>query len=149
MGIGFGRYKNRSAYCAVVARVRVEEKIHVEEVWAVVDAGRVVNPDGLANQIEGGIIQSLSWTLKEAVTWSEIGITSQTWDSYPILTFAEVPEVHVVLLDRSAEPSLGSGEAAAGPTAAAVGNAVAHALGIRARHLPLTAERLTQLINDA
>lgn len=149
MGVGFGRYKNRSAYCAVVARVRVEEKVHVEKVWAVVDAGSVVNPDGLVNQIEGGIIQSLSWTLKEQVTWSESGITSQTWDSYPILTFDEVPEVEVVLLDQIEEPSLGCGEAAAGPTAAAVGNAVAHALGIRARHLPLTAQRLTQLIQEA
>ncbi len=148
MGIGFGRYKNRSAYCAVVARVRVEEKVHVEKVWAVVDAGRVVNPDGLTNQIEGGIIQSLSWTLKEAVTWSESGITSQTWDGYPILTFDEVPEVEVLLLDRIDEPSLGCGEAAAGPTAAAVANAVAHALGVRARHLPLTAERLTRLIDE-
>lgn len=149
MGIGFGRYKNRSAYCAVVAKVRVEEKVHVEKVWAAVDAGCVVNPDGLMNQIEGGIIQSLSWTLKEAVTWSESGITSRTWDDYPILTFDEVPEVHVRLLDQIAEPSLGSGEAAAGPTAAAVGNAVAHALGIRARHLPLTAERLTRLIDES
>lgn len=148
IGIGFGRYKNRSAYCAVVARVRVEEKVHVEKVWAVVDAGCVVNPDGLVNQIEGGIIQSLSWTLKEAVTWSESGITSQTWDSYPILTFDEVPEVEVTVLDRIEEASLGCGEAAAGPTAAAVGNAVAHALGIRARHLPLTAQRLTQLIHE-
>ena len=149
MGIGFGRYKNRSAYCAVVASVRVEEKVHVEKVWAVVDAGCVVNPDGLINQIEGGIIQSLSWTLKEAVTWSETGITSRTWEDYPILGFDEVPEVSVHHVDRIEEPSLGSGEAAAGPTAAAVGNAVAHALGIRARHLPLTAERLTLLINES
>ncbi len=149
MGIGFGRYKNRSAYCAVVARVRVEEEVHVDKVWAVVDAGCIINPDGLMNQIEGGIIQSLSWTLKEAVTWSGSGVTSLTWDDYPILTFDEVPEVEVRLLDRTSEPSLGSGEAAAGPTAAAVGNAVAQALGIRARHLPLTAERLTRLIHES
>lgn len=149
MGIGFGRYKNHAAYCAVVARVRVEEKIHVEKVWAAVDAGAIINPDGLINQIEGGIVQSMSWTLKEAVTWSPSAITSNTWDTYPILNFDEVPEVEVVLLDQPEQPSIGCGEAAAGPTAAAIGNAFAHALGLRARHLPLTAERLAQLINES
>jgi nicotinate dehydrogenase subunit B len=149
MGIGFGRYKNHAAYCAVVARVRVEEKIHVEKVWAAVDAGAIINPDGLINQIEGGIVQSMSWTLKEAVTWSPSAITSNTWDTYPILNFDEVPEIEVVLLDQPEQPSIGCGEAAAGPTAAAIGNAFAHALGLRARHLPLTAERLAQLINES
>ena len=149
MGIGFGQYKNHAAYCAVVARVRVEEKIHVEKVWAVVDAGAVINPDGLINQIEGGIIQSMSWTLKEAVTWSDCAITSNTWDTYPILNFDEVPQVEVVLLDQPEQPSVGGGEAAAGPTAAALGNALAHALGLRARHLPLTAARLAQLIDQS
>ena len=149
MGIGFGQYKNHAAYCAVVARVRVEEKIHVEKVWAAVDAGTIINPDGLINQIEGGIIQSMSWTLKEAVTWSDSAITSNTWDTYPILNFDEVPQVEVVLLDQPEQPSVGVGEAAAGPTAAALGNALAHALGLRARHLPLTAERLAQLINKS
>ncbi len=146
LGLGFGRYKNYGAYCATIARVRVEEKIHVEKVWVAVDAGRIINPDGLANQIEGGIIQSLSWTLKEQVTWDASGITSCDWDTYPILMFDEIPDVELSATDYPELPSLGAGEAAAGPTAAAVANAVTAAMGIRPRHLPLTPERMTRLI---
>lgn len=146
LGIGFGRYKNQAAYCAIVARVEVEEKVRVDKVWIAVDAGAAVNPDGLVNQIEGGMLQSLSWTLKESVTWDDAGIRSCDWAHYPILGFDEIPEIVVQVLPRPEAPSLGVGEAAAGPTAAAVANAVAHALGVRARHLPLTAERLAQRI---
>lgn len=146
LGIGFGRYKNQAAYCAVAVRVQVEETVRVQKVWVAVDAGAAVNPDGLVNQIEGGVLQSLSWTLKESVTWDETGITSCDWAHYPILGFDEVPDIVVHVLPQPDEPSLGVGEAAAGPAAAAVANAVAHALGLRARHLPLTAERLAQLI---
>ncbi len=146
LGIGFGRYKNFGAYCAVVVQVRVEEKIYVEKVWSTADAGRIINPDGLLNQIEGGIIQAISWTLKEQATWDDLNITSNTWDTYPILNFSEVPEVVVELLDQPNAPSLGGGEAAAGPTGAAIANALNAALGVRARHLPLSAERLAQLI---
>lgn len=146
LGLGFGRYKNVAGYCAVAARIRVDEKITVEKIWAVVDVGLVVNPDGLINQIEGGIVQSLSWTLKEQVTWNEGGITSRTWAEYPILPFSEIPDVEVHVIDRPDCPSLGSGEVAAGPVPAAVGNALYRAIGVRARHLPLTPERLTQII---
>jgi CO/xanthine dehydrogenase Mo-binding subunit len=146
LGLGFGRYKNVAGYCAVAVLIRVEEKITVEKVWAVVDVGLVVNPDGLINQIEGGIVQSLSWTLKEQVTWDEGGITSRTWANYPIIPFSEIPEVEVHVIERPDCPSLGSGEVAAGPVPAAIGNALYRAIGVRARHLPLTPERLTQLI---
>jgi CO/xanthine dehydrogenase Mo-binding subunit len=149
LGIGFGRYKNRSAYFAAVAQVRVEEQIHVERIWAAVDAGAVVNPDGLLNQIEGGVLQSLSWALKEEVRWDASGIVSNTWESYPILTFGEIPTVNVKMIGSQREPPLGIGEVAAGPTAGAIGNAVAHALGVRARHLPITTERLEQLVHEA
>lgn len=149
LGIGFGRYKNMAGYCAVAALVRLDEKITVEKVWAVVDVGLVVNPDGLVNQIEGGIVQSLSWTLKEQVTWNADGITSRTWDEYPILSFSEVPEIEVHVIDRPDCPSLGSGEIAAGPVPAAISNALYNAMGVRARHLPLTIERVTQMILDA
>ncbi|MFC5520767.1 xanthine dehydrogenase family protein molybdopterin-binding subunit [Polaromonas jejuensis] len=149
LGVAVGRYKNRAAYCAVVVSVAVEEKVRVDRVWAAVDAGAVINPDGLLNQIEGGIIQSLSWSLKEEVKWNAEGIATNHWDTYPILNFDEIPEVEVTLIDRPEMPSLGSGEAAAGPTAAAVGNAVAHALGARCRHLPLTPERISDLIMNA
>jgi CO/xanthine dehydrogenase Mo-binding subunit len=149
LGLGFGRYKNRAAYCAVAAQVLVEEKVHVQRVWAAVDAGAVVNPDGLVNQIEGGIVQSISWTLKEALSWDASGILCDGWERYPILAFDEVPAIEVTIMCAPEAPSLGAGEVAAGPTAAALGNAVAHALGVRARHLPLTADRLERLARDS
>lgn len=149
LGLGFGRYKNVAGYCAVAALIRVDEKVTVEKVWAVVDVGLVVNPDGLINQIEGGIVQSLSWTLKEQVSWDQGGITSRTWADYPIISFSEVPDIEVHVIDRQEFPSLGSGEVAAGPVPAAVANALYRAIGIRARHLPLTIERVTQLILES
>ncbi len=141
-GIGFGRYKNMSAWCAVVADIEVAEKILVRRVFAAVDAGEVVNPDGLRNQIEGGIVQAISWTLKEAIRWDRERLLSRTWEDYPILKFDEVPAIEVVLLDHPGLPGLGVGECAAGPTAAALANALANALGVRVRDLPLTPERI-------
>jgi nicotinate dehydrogenase subunit B len=141
-GIGFARYKNMSAWCAVVADIEVTEKVRVRRVCAAVDAGEVVNPDGLRNQVEGGIVQAISWTLKEAIRWDRERLLSRTWEDYPILGFDEVPAVEVVLLDQRGMPGLGVGECAAGPTAAALANALADALGVRARHLPLTPERI-------
>lgn len=141
-GIGFGRYKNMSAWCAVVADIEVAEKIRVHRVVAAVDAGEVVNPDGLRNQIEGGIVQAISWTLKEAIRWDRERLLCRTWEDYPILKFDEVPAIEVVLLDRPGLPGLGVGECAAGPTAAALANALANALGVRARDLPFTPERI-------
>jgi nicotinate dehydrogenase subunit B len=143
-GIGFARYKNVSAYCAVVAEVEVAEKIRVIRAFAAVDAGQIVNPDGLKNQIEGGVVQAISWTLKEALQWDRERITTRSWEHYPILKFDEVPQIEVVLIDRPEQPSLGTGECAAGPTAAAIGNALWHALGVRARHLPLSPERVAR-----
>jgi CO/xanthine dehydrogenase Mo-binding subunit len=143
-GLGFARYKNRSAYCAVIAEVEVGEALRVKRVVAAVDAGLVVNPDGLANQIEGGIIQAISWTLREQVLWDRDRVLSRSWEAYPILRFDETPEVEVVIVDRTGEPSLGTGECAAGPTAAAVANALFNAMGVRARDLPLTPERIAR-----
>ena len=108
----------------------------------------MVNPDGVRNQIEGGAVQATSWTLKERVRFDRTRITSTDWESYPILRFSETPAVDVVLLDRPDQPSLGSGEASQGPTAAAIGNAVADALGVRVRDLPITAERVVSAIDD-
>jgi CO/xanthine dehydrogenase Mo-binding subunit len=141
-GIGFGRYKNLSAWCAVVADIEVAEKIRVRRIFAAVDAGEVVNPDGLRNQIEGGIVQAVSWTLKEAIRWDRERVLSRTWEDYPILTFDEVPAIEVVVLDHPGQPGLGVGECAAGPTAAALANALHNALGVRVRDLPLTPERI-------
>jgi len=143
-GLGFARYKNRSAYCAVIAEVELAEVLRVKHVFAAVDAGLVVNPDGLANQIEGGIVQAISWTLKEQVLWDRDRVLARSWEAYPILRFDETPEVEVSIVDRTDEPSLGTGECAAGPTAAAVANALFNAMGVRARDLPLTPERIAR-----
>jgi CO/xanthine dehydrogenase Mo-binding subunit len=111
-----------------------------------VDVGLVINPDGVINQIEGGAIQSTSWTLKEQVKLDARGITSLGWEEYPVLKFSEVPAVEVELIDRPELPCVGAGEAAQGPTGAAIANAVAHALGLRVRELPLTPERVIAAI---
>jgi CO/xanthine dehydrogenase Mo-binding subunit len=143
-GIAFARYKNMAAYAAVVAEVAVAESVRLTRVWCAADAGLVINPDGAVNQLEGGIVQAASWALKEGVRLDSAGISSRDWESYPVLRFSEVPEVAVELVDPGADrPCLGVGEAAGGPTVAAIGNAVAHALGARLRDLPLTRERVT------
>ncbi len=144
-GFGFARYKNLAAYCAIAMQVRVDPdsgQVHVLRVAAAVDTGQVVNPDGVRNQIEGGILQSLSWTLFERVTFDRTRVTSCDWSGYPILRFDAVPEsVSIRILDRAGMPFLGCGEAAQGPAAAAVANAVANATGIRSRDLPLDRAR--------
>ncbi|MGC2525529.1 MAG: molybdopterin cofactor-binding domain-containing protein, partial [Stellaceae bacterium] len=142
-GIGFARYKNIAAYAAVVAEVEVDEEVRLTRVWCAADAGLVVNPDGAVNQLEGGIVQAASWALKEGVRLDNAGISSRDWEGYPVLRFTEVPEILVALVGAAADlPPLGVGEASGGPTVAAIGNAVAHALGARLRELPLTRERV-------
>ena len=142
IGIGFARYKNRAAYAAVAVEVEVDETVHLRRAWCAADAGLVINPDGARNQLEGGIIQSASMTLKEQATFGGGDVTSLDWESYPILRFSETPEIVTELIDAPDQPSLGMGECTFGPTAAAIGNAVAHALGTRLRALPLTRERI-------
>ena len=141
-GIGFARYKNAAAYVAVIANVEVDQVVRVSKVVAAVDAGLAINPDGVINQIEGGIVQSISWTLKEQVVFDGRRVTSRTWEEYPILRFDEVPELQVELIQRPDSAPLGVGEAAQGPAAAAVANAVGRALDFRIRDLPITRERI-------
>jgi CO/xanthine dehydrogenase Mo-binding subunit len=148
-GFGFARYKNRAAYMAAVAEVAVDAQVRLTRVWACVDAGLVINPDGAANQVEGGIIQAASWALKEQVRFADGRVGTSSWDDYPILRFSEVPEIDVRFVPAPDEPPLGLGEVAMGPTAAAIGNAVARALGVRIRDLPLTRERImATLLNE-
>lgn len=137
LGLAFSRYKNIAAYVAVVARVEVEEDVHLTHVWACTDCGQVIDPTGARNQLEGGIVQSASWTLCEEVVPNPEGLHPSTWEDYPIFRFSNIPEI-VLDFVPSAEAPLGLGEAAVGPTAAAIGNAVAHALGARIRDLPLS-----------
>ncbi len=141
-GIGFARYKNTAAYVAVIANVEIAECVRVSKVYCAVDAGLVINPDGLINQIEGGIIQSISWTLKEEVRLADKSVGTRSWGEYPILRFDEVPELKVELIEAPDFAPLGVGEAAHGPTAAAVANAVTQALDFRIRDLPITRERI-------
>ena len=147
-GIGYARYKGLGAWCAVVAEVEAIEEVRVTGLWIAVDCGRVINPDGVENQIEGGALQSLSWTLKERVRFSNGVVTSDTWEDYPILTFSEVPPVYTTIIDRPDEKWLGAGEASMGPTAAAIGNAIASALGIRVRDLPITSDAIVAAMGD-
>ncbi|HEY2674142.1 MAG TPA: molybdopterin cofactor-binding domain-containing protein [Rugosimonospora sp.] len=147
LGIGYARYKGRGAYCAVVAEVEAGSEIRVPRLTIAVDVGRVVNPDGVRNQIEGGAVQSTSWTLVERVRFDRRTVTSVDWETYPILRFSQVPEVDVTIVDDGTDPSVGAGEAAQGPTAAAIGNAVAAALGVRVRDLPLTTEAVVAAID--
>jgi nicotinate dehydrogenase subunit B len=144
-GIGFAKYKTLSVYVAVIAEVEVDPVsgvIKVQRAFAVADAGQIINPDGLANQIEGGIIQSTSWTLHEQVRFDRDRITSRDWQGYPILTMQEAPHVEVELINRPTEKSLGAGEGAQGPAVAAIVNAFANATGKRIRELPLTPDRV-------
>jgi nicotinate dehydrogenase subunit B len=143
-GIAYSRYKSIGMYAAVVVDVEVDRKtgvVKVPKVMMAADIGRVVNPDGAKNQIEGGILQAISITLKEQVLFDRKEVTSREWSGYPILTFPEVPSVEIVLMDGN-DPSLGAGEGSLPPTSAALANAFANATGRRIRELPMTPERV-------
>ena len=143
-GVGFARFKNTGTYCAVVAIVEVTEQVNLRELWAGVDAGLPINPGGIRAQIEGGMLQAASWTLKEEVPTRGALLTAESWKEYPILSFTEVPTVEVDVIETIENASTGVGEASLGPTAGAIGNAVANALGIRLRELPLTRDRVIE-----
>ena len=149
-GFAFARYKNLAAYLALAIDVEVEResgRVRVLRVVAAVDSGQPVNPDGIRNQIEGGIVQSASWTLYEAVSFDANAITSIDWSSYPIARFPDVPgSIDVQVIERPGAPFLGTGEAAQGPTAAALANAIANATGARLRELPLSRTRIKAAI---
>ena len=149
-GFAFARYKNLGAYLAVAVEVDVNREtgaVRVVRAVAAVDSGQAVNPDGIRNQVEGGIIQSTSWTLHEAVAFDNTAITSSDWSRYPIVRFPEIPgSIEVYVIDRPGQPFLGTGEAAQGPTAAALANAIANGCGARIRELPLDRKRVKAAI---
>lgn len=148
-GIAFCRYKNRGSYCAVVADVEATDRLRVTRLTIAVDVGRVVNADGVRNQIEGGAVQATSWALFEQVRFDRHSITSTDWEAYPIARFSDVPALEVHLLDRPDEAPLGAGEATQGPATAAIGNALADALGVRVHTLPFTPDHIVAAINAA
>jgi CO/xanthine dehydrogenase Mo-binding subunit len=147
-GLAWARYKNTSAWCAVLARVQAGATLRVLQLDVAVDVGRVVDLDGVINQTEGGALQGMSWTLKEAVQFDKQRVTTQSWADYPILRFSEIPELSIHVLDRPDQPSLGAGESVQGPVAAALGNALFNALGVRVRRLPLSQDHILQALND-
>ena len=145
-GMAIARYKNRQCCAAVVVEVAVNDaaEVRVSHAWIAADAGRVVDRDGLINQLEGGFVQALSWTLFEEVSFDSQGATNTDWNDYPIFRFADVPTIETTLLDYPEEQPVGAGEALQGPTSAAVANAIFAAISIRPRHLPFTPANLRQ-----
>ncbi len=136
-GFAYARYKNTGAWCAVAVRILAGTSVRVTDISVAADVGLIINPEGVKSQLEGGAVQSCSWTLKEELRFNHQAITTRSWEDYPILMFSEAPVVTVGLIDQPNEPSVGAGEATQGPTAAAIGNAVHDALGIRVRQLPI------------
>ena len=144
-GVAYLRYNNSSTYVAAVAEVAVNRRsgeIRVERVCVAHDCGQVVNPDGTVNQVEGGVIQTVSRTLLEQVRWDRSKVLSRDWVSYPILRHDQVPKVLVDLIDRPGEPSTGAGEPTACAIPAAIGNAVFDATGARLRAVPFAPEQV-------
>jgi CO/xanthine dehydrogenase Mo-binding subunit len=140
-GIAFAQYKNRQSYAAVAVELEVDRgsgQINLERVIIAADAGQIVSADGLSNQLEGSFNQAASWTLNEQVIFDQQGITSRDWDTYPILNFTQAPKIETVLINRPGMPFFGAGEAAQGPTPAAIANAIFDAIGIRLREIPFS-----------
>lgn len=150
-GLAFARYENQKAYAAVVVEVAVDasDQIRLGHCVLAADAGEIVDPEGLANQLEGGFVQAASWTLYEEVRVENGRVRSVDWDSYPVLPFGETPTVETHLLRRPGAAFLGAGEASTGPTPAAIANAVYRATGLRLRQTPFRPERLRALRANA
>ncbi len=139
-----------AAWSAWVADVAVDKETGVVEVTRVVvgqDAGLMINPNGIAHQIHGNVIQSTSRVMKERVTFDSQAVASREWGAYPIITFPELPAIDVVTMDRPNEPPLGAGESASVPSAAAIANAIFDATGLRFREPPFTPERVLAVLD--
>lgn len=145
-GFGYVQYDRTEAYVAAVVDVDVRRDtgaVRVRRVCIVHDCGLIVNPDGLRNQIEGNVVQAISRTLKEAVRFDTMNVTSVDWAGYPILRFTEIPDaIDIEVIDRRDEPSIGAGEAATSPIPGAIANAIFDATGVRIRDVPFTPERV-------
>ncbi len=144
-GVSYVKYENVRTYVAAVAEVeadRASGAIRVKRVVVAHDCGLIINPDGVKAQIEGNVIQTVSRTLKEEIKFDRSRVTSVDWATYPILTFPEVPDVEIELINRPNDPPWGAGEPAAAVVPSAVSNAVFDAIGVRVRTVPFTPERV-------
>ncbi|WP_265516816.1 molybdopterin cofactor-binding domain-containing protein [Nitratireductor luteus] len=141
-GLGFARYKNKAGYCAVVVEVSAGESLIVPRLWAAADVGEVIDREGVLGQVEGGAIQSLSWSLKEEVPIIGGAPDVPDWEHYPILRFSEIPVIEVALTGDPRDPPLGAGEIAQGPVAGALAAAVRRLFGLDSLRVPLTPEGL-------
>jgi CO/xanthine dehydrogenase Mo-binding subunit len=148
-GISYVKYDLGRTYVGAVAEVEVDRRtgeISVQRFFVVHDCGQIINPDGVMNQIEGNIIQTVSRTLKEEVLFDRSAVTSLHWATYPILTFPEVPDVIIELIDRPKEKPWGAGEPAATIVPSAISNAVFDAIGERLRSVPFTPTKVMAAI---
>lgn len=143
-GIAYAQYKNVMTRVGLAVDLTVTDtaEVKLHRVTLVADAGRVIDPDGLTAQLEGGVMQAASWALCEEVTWDRDGITSRDWDSYPVIRFDNVPIIDTHLLGNTSDPSVGAGEASPGPTVAAIANAIRNCTGLRLQRMPFTADAL-------
>ena len=155
-GVGWGmalaQYKNLQCYAAIIVNLQIDRdsgEIQFKRVIIAADAGQVVNPDGLSNQLEGGFVQAASWTLFEAVQFDERGVVSRDWESYRILTSRSAPVIETLILSRPKMPFLGAGEAAQNPTPAAIANAIYAAVGLRLRDIPFTPDKIKARLSDS
>lgn len=146
-GFGYARYKNSAGYMACMARIVVGDAVQVTDVWSAADVGEAINPDGTINQLEGGIVQALSWALMEEVPFSGGQRICENWDDYPIFRFTDIPRMHTTLIGPQDAAPLGAGEISSGPAGAAVVNAVRDALGLVPDRLPLNRHRLLELLS--
>jgi nicotinate dehydrogenase subunit B len=144
-GRGIALTRRSDGYAALVADVEVDKstgKVAVQRITVAHDCGLIVNPDGVKNQVEGNVIQGVSRTLLEEVAFDGTGVTSLDWASYPILKFADVPNVDIALINRQDVAPLGAGELATVPVPAAIANAIFDATGVRLREVPFTPKRI-------
>jgi CO/xanthine dehydrogenase Mo-binding subunit len=144
-GLAFVKYELVRTYVGVVADVEIDRaigEIRVKRFFVVQDCGQIINPDGVKNQIEGNIVQTVSRTLMEQVTFNRSRVTSLDWGSYRIIGFPDVPDVVIDLIDRPHEKPWGSGEPAASVVPAAISNAVFAATGVRLRSVPFTPDKV-------
>jgi nicotinate dehydrogenase subunit B len=144
-GRGIAVADRSNTIIAAVAEVEVDRStgaVTVKRVVLAHDCGLIVNPDGLKNQIEGNIIQGVSRTLMEEVRFDASGIKTLDWRSHPVITFRNIPDIEIVLINRPEMPALGGGEPAIVPVPAAIGNAIFDAVGVRLRDIPLTSQKV-------